>query len=469
MPDRPAEKPCEPRRRRRRWLILLGVFLLCAWFGRFAYLRITLRPTPRPDYWEAQVAALDPPPPEAIPGEQAQRILDNRPFETDPAITAVTGFDVDNLRRGEWTRLRADVAAADAVFQGKTFRDARQDLEAALEAGWRPVISLDPGVPTSIPSAYRMWASWLVAHARWARERGDTDGMLEDWRITYSLARQVRRQQAVISWLVYAAICNLVSEEVMLACHEGQGRIDVRTLRDLLSQTLGPTPSARETLEGERLSTRCKIEYGFVRKGGDWIDLSESIRISYIGPSLVTVPRAPSRLWNLALPLFSTHAGAVQRCEDMFAALGACRTVAEAERNSTDDRFPTLTVLHGEFGVDPAETHPLLWRFVSRCWASRVNVEAAMTTLALHAYRDTHGAYPERLQDLVPELLDTLPMDLADGQPLRYRRTDGGYLLYSVGYDGKDDGGQHADEYPAAWRESLDVVFSALRRRDVSP
>lgn len=92
-----------------------------------------------------------------------------------------------------------------------------------------------------------------------------------------------------------------------------------------------------------------------------------------------------------------------------------------------------------------------------------------MTTLALHAYRDTHGAYPERLQDLVPELLDTLPMDLADGQPLRYRRTDGGYLLYSVGYDGKDDGGQHADEYPAAWRESLDVVFSALRRRDVSP
>ena len=40
---------------------LTVVLALGGWFGRFAYLRIALRPTPRPEYWEAQLAALDPP------------------------------------------------------------------------------------------------------------------------------------------------------------------------------------------------------------------------------------------------------------------------------------------------------------------------------------------------------------------------------------------------------------------------
>lgn len=469
MPDRPAEKPCEPRRRRRRWLMLLGMFLLCAWFGRFAHLRITLRPTPRPDYWEAQVAALDPPPPEAIPVEQAQRILDNRPFETDPAITAVTGFDVDNLRRGEWTRLRADVAAADAVFQGKTFRDARQDLKAALEAGWRPVISLDPRVPNSSLSSYRTWARWLVAHARWARERGDTDEMIEDWQMTCSLARQARRQQALISWVVEGSIHRLLSEEILLACNEGLERLEVSTFSRSASQVLGPIPAAWEILEGIRLSTRCRIEFAFVRAGGSWIDLSEAMHLEYYDWNSGRLPRAPSRLWNLASPLFSSYRAAVRRCDEVFINLGKCRDIAAAERLSGEDGPIRLTVLEGDFYSGPGEKSAVYARMLSLCWAGRVNLEAALASLALNEYRWRFGRYPEALEDLVPELLDAVPVDLVDRQPLRYRRTEDGYLLYSIGFDGKDDAGAWDTEFPAEWGRSADVVFSRLRRRDVTP
>jgi hypothetical protein len=46
------------------------------------------------------------------------------------------------------------------------------------------------------------------------------------------------------------------------------------------------------------------------------------------------------------------------------------------------------------------------------------------------------------LDALVPEFLPSLPRDFMDGQTLRYRLNHGGsFLLYSVGDDTHDDGG----------------------------
>ncbi|MBI3919770.1 MAG: hypothetical protein HY318_00025, partial [Armatimonadetes bacterium] len=64
-------------------------------------------------------------------------------------------------------------------------------------------------------------------------------------------------------------------------------------------------------------------------------------------------------------------------------------------------------------------------------------------TLALHGYRLEHGAYPNRLKELVPSYLQHVPRDpFYPRHELRYRRTGGRYLLYSVGPDGKDDRGK---------------------------
>ena len=62
---------------------------------------------------------------------------------------------------------------------------------------------------------------------------------------------------------------------------------------------------------------------------------------------------------------------------------------------------------------------------------------------ALERYRAANGGYPETLEALVPQFASKLPHDLFDGRPLRYRRTDDGrYLLYSIGWNSKDDGGK---------------------------
>ena len=68
--------------------------------------------------------------------------------------------------------------------------------------------------------------------------------------------------------------------------------------------------------------------------------------------------------------------------------------------------------------------------------------QMTVTAIALKRYQLKHGNYPPHLNSLVPEFVSQVPLDPVDGQPLRYRRNpDGTFLLYSVGENGRDDGG----------------------------
>jgi hypothetical protein len=80
--------------------------------------------------------------------------------------------------------------------------------------------------------------------------------------------------------------------------------------------------------------------------------------------------------------------------------------------------------------------------FLGRAAEAEARRRLLVTAIALERYRLRHGRYPKALQELVPELLSSSPVDFMDGEPLRYCLTaDGHFLLYSVGLDGVDDGG----------------------------
>jgi hypothetical protein len=83
-------------------------------------------------------------------------------------------------------------------------------------------------------------------------------------------------------------------------------------------------------------------------------------------------------------------------------------------------------------------------------------VNEAFIACGLERYRLAHGQYPETLAALVPQHAEKLPHDLIGGQALKYRRTaEGRFVLYSVGWNGKDDGGvpgKAADEGDWVWQ-----------------
>jgi hypothetical protein len=65
------------------------------------------------------------------------------------------------------------------------------------------------------------------------------------------------------------------------------------------------------------------------------------------------------------------------------------------------------------------------------------HLACAVAALAAEQFRLSHQRWPGSLQELVKAgLLNTLPIDLHDGRPLRFRRTTDGLVIYSVGADG---------------------------------
>ncbi|MEY4489699.1 MAG: hypothetical protein RIQ79_2207 [Verrucomicrobiota bacterium] len=74
--------------------------------------------------------------------------------------------------------------------------------------------------------------------------------------------------------------------------------------------------------------------------------------------------------------------------------------------------------------------------------AARTQTQARLALLACAAERhrlDT-GAFPEKLDGLVPKYLPKLPLQVVNGQPFLCRReADGSLLIWSIGWDLKDD------------------------------
>jgi len=80
-----------------------------------------------------------------------------------------------------------------------------------------------------------------------------------------------------------------------------------------------------------------------------------------------------------------------------------------------------------------------VWQTTAR---NQTMANEAQIVCALERYRLAHGEYPETLDVLAPQFIEKLPHDIIGGQPLHYRRIEGGiFLLYSVGWNETDDGG----------------------------
>ena len=88
---------------------------------------------------------------------------------------------------------------------------------------------------------------------------------------------------------------------------------------------------------------------------------------------------------------------------------------------------------------------PAVNKAVIRSARMQTYVDATRVACALERFRLANGQIPEKLDALVPRFLAAIPNDVMDGQPLRFHPTpDGGYVLYSIGWNKTDDHGELA-------------------------
>lgn len=152
-----------------------------------------------------------------------------------------------------------------------------------------------------------------------------------------------------------------------------------------------------------------------------------------------------------------------------------CRRAVKALENGDSRREPLEDVLAREQKLlevtleDPAKMMPvdadamaklsdvekarigkvlsgLMQPTLDRVKARREHVRSVLrllaADLAVRAYFIDHAEYPGQLADVVPEYLSAVPIDPYSGNPLIYRKQGISYVLYSLGPDGRDDGGR---------------------------
>jgi len=91
------------------------------------------------------------------------------------------------------------------------------------------------------------------------------------------------------------------------------------------------------------------------------------------------------------------------------------------------------------------------------------NLRTADAALAAQRYRLAAGKLPEKLADLVPTYLQSVPKDPFDGNELRYKKLEPGFVVYSIGEDLSDDGGKERPPRKTKEAPNWDVTFIVER------
>jgi len=117
--------------------------------------------------------------------------------------------------------------------------------------------------------------------------------------------------------------------------------------------------------------------------------------------------------------------------------LGSSTLHAELDQLADDQRFLLLTMIF-----------PDLVNYYVATERAAESRDVAEIAIALRRFVNDNGVLPPSLDALVPSYLPEIPRNRFDGQPYRSRLTDEGLVIYSVGFDGRDDEAETAYGLP---------------------
>ena len=325
---------------------------------------------------------------------------------------------------------------------------------------------------------FRKFAHLLMFDSLVAREQGDSGRAARNIHTVIAMAEHTRELPFLISDLVALALIARACDDLNTTIHQAP---------DLFSET--------------QLVSLAHALAAFPRDGGPLIRYeSESLGFEDALQRVYTDDgRGNGRVNADGVRFLQTLVAANDRSrldsviDPLAVALIADRATTRREYNLllneaiTAARTPVWTWTEAPDAAIQAREQDFLWRqrfplihtlmfAISRTAISEHRLtqtrNASLTLIALTIAKRRDGAYPASLDELTPDLLPALPLDMFDGKPLRYALIDGEPVIYSIGVDRKDDGGRPPrnpySHYTGEWRPMADVssMLAASTGRD---
>ena len=372
------------------------------------------------------------------------------------------------LRSGELTRndefystnldAVARAKAAPAVLEGLRTNEALfAELRAASQRPYsRYPVNYDVEPPAILLPHFRMMkgvSERLRLKACAELAGGQSDQALEDVKLMFRLADSVKEEPFLISHLVRLACAQIAVQPIWEGLAEHRwSEAQLQVLETRLQQ-YSFIADLKTPLAGEQAAGIATIE--LVRKNG----------LGYLG-ALMSSSEAPltgeaSKLGNflgfVLIPQGWYDQEELNYCRGFQVQLATVvdttkKRVSPAQVKADAQAFEQMWCASGFAGtkwgrilyhrVMVQVMLPTLGRVVMKPAAAQTAFNQAAVACALERYRLAKGWFPGALETLVPQFISPLPNDVLTGEPYKYRVTDDGrFVLYSVGWDEKDDGG----------------------------
>jgi type II secretory pathway pseudopilin PulG len=302
--------------------------------------------------------------------------------------------------------------------------------------------------------AMRDAARAVAARAMWHLGEKRLDAAWQDIMALHRLARLVAQGHTLIEQLVAMAISGIACDATVTLLDSGQLTADqVRQVqRDLA--TLPPLANVARSLDQmERSAALDAFIYGATGGGNEMFTAISGVQDTDFGNNVFNVVSVD---WNLVLretnAWYDRLVAAANIADRAARATAMQKFDADIQQLVAQVRTPTswLAGVVSRQQRSKLVASIMLGMFLPAVNAavaaedrSNASLELLRLAAALAVYRAEHGSYPERLDELVPGVLDSLPVDLFGGKPFAYKRDGAGYLLYSFGQNGGDDGGSN--------------------------
>jgi hypothetical protein len=311
----------------------------------------------------------------------------------------------------------------------------------------------------------RELANVLAARAMMRLGAGDMAGWREDVMTMERYGRLVMQEPALIQRLVGMAI--LAQADACIWA--GLSRMSAAEAGEMLKELRG-MPAVPELAEAvdklERLLPLAELS-ALAKYGNSWAKPA-SMRVAggTLGDGVEPVDFAgamwdSNRLWDMAV--------AGMR-EKTYAGMKSAAIAFGSEKERIRKEWSGIIHL----GMDRAVVEIIMLMATDFSSAGKLEQESrirrgmAEVGLVLATDRGTRGAYAARLEDLPAAEVAGRDEDFFSGGKLVYRREGNGYVLYSVGRNGRDDGGvREAPKARFMMDEATRAAQEAERKDDV--
>jgi hypothetical protein len=276
-------------------------------------------------------------------------------------------------------------------------------------------------------SQLRQASRLLTAHARWSAAQGDLKSALADIAAMYRMAQHAATEPMLIPMLVGVAIDQHASSTLEIVLRSAQA-----TQEDLADMQID------DLISYQRLASRAlRMEQAFSLN--TFADL-DSMDPATLVELIVNPPQ-------LVVPYFGPFYRVFLLADDLAAYRKFLRDYEQSTSGSYQANHRKWQAIDERLVNEKAGLLTLILApSLSGALEAAVRADArhrvAQVGLAMYRYRAAHGKFADKLDDLTPDWMPLVPRDPYDGQPLKLRTTEIGWVVYSIGPDLKDDQGE---------------------------